>query len=104
MQTPQGEGEAPPPQKYGQKKKGTVTENEKGQNNNSTEVSQQQNDESAQKDANNARSSTCKPVATDRPKVEFPSHRINARIQFMRDHALISKFIGIWPIEKALRS
>lgn len=51
-----------------------------------------------------ARSATCKPVATDTPTVEFPSHRINARIQYMRDHALIGKFIGIWPTEKALRS
>jgi len=27
---------------------------------------------------------------------------INERIQYMKDHALIGKFIGIWPIEKAL--
>lgn len=39
-------------------------------------------------------SSTCKPVAAHRPEVELPSHRINARIQFMRDHALIGKFMG----------
>eukprot|EP00253_Pinus_taeda_P005142 PITA_05142 len=51
-----------------------------------------------------ARSTTCKPVATVIPTVEFPSHRINARIQYMRDHALIGKFIGIWPTERALSS
>ena len=36
--------------------------------------------------------------------MELPSHRINAKIQYMRDHALIGKFIGIWPNEKALRA
>jgi len=47
-------------------------------------------------------STTCKPVAVDRPKIELPSQRINTQIQFMRDHALIGKFIGLWPSEKAL--
>ena len=39
-------------------------------------------------------SSTCKPVATHRPEVELPSERINGRIQYMHDHALIGKFLG----------
>lgn len=49
-------------------------------------------------------SSTCKPAATHMPEVELPAHRINARIQYMRDHALIGKFIGFWSNEKALRA
>ena len=47
-------------------------------------------------------SATCKPIAADRPKIDLPSHRINAQIQFMKDHALIGKFVGFWPTEKAL--
>lgn len=46
---------------------------------------------------------TCKPVAATRPKIELPSCRINTQIQYMKDHALIGKFIGFWPIEKALQ-
>jgi len=45
---------------------------------------------------------TCKPIAAERPRIELPSHRINGRIQYMRDHALIGKFIGFWPTERAL--
>ena len=47
-------------------------------------------------------SNTCKPEAVDRPKIELPSQCINTQIQFMRDHALIGKFISLWPTEKAL--
>jgi len=49
-------------------------------------------------------SNTCKLVAVDRPKIDLPSQRINTQIQFMRDHALIGKFIGLWPTEKFLHS
>jgi len=48
-------------------------------------------------------SATCIPKAAERIKVELPSHRINGEIQFMRDHALIGKFLGFWPTEKALQ-
>jgi len=47
-------------------------------------------------------SKTCKPIAAERPKIELPSQKINERIQYMTDHALIGKFIGFWPTEKAL--
>jgi len=47
-------------------------------------------------------SKTCKPLAEERPKIELPSQKINERIQYMIDHALIGKFIGRWPTEKAL--
>jgi len=39
----------------------------------------------------------------ERPKIELPSHRFNAQIQYVKDHALIGKFIGFWPTEKALQ-
>ena len=78
---------------------------------NATEMSSEGLDNRQQKEKNieedernKANSSTCKPVAATKPKVYFPSERINARIQYMRDHALIGKFIGIWPTERALRS
>ena len=47
-------------------------------------------------------SATCRPIAAERPKIELPSHYINAQIQYMKDHALIGKFVGFWPTEKAL--
>ena len=50
-----------------------------------------------------ASSATCIPKAADRIKIDLPSHRINEHIQFMKDHALIGKFIGPWPTEKALQ-
>lgn len=49
-----------------------------------------------------ATSTTCKPIAAERPKIDLPNHRINAKIQYMKDHALIGNFIGLWPTEKAL--
>lgn len=33
-----------------------------------------------EKEQSRVRSTTCKPVAAERPEVEFPSHRINAQI------------------------
>jgi len=47
-------------------------------------------------------STTCKPVATERPRIELPGHKVDARIEFMRDHAIIWKFIGLWPTKRAL--
>lgn len=49
-----------------------------------------------------ATSATFKPVATEVPKIKLPSQRINTQIQYMKDDALIGKFIGFWPTEKAL--
>ena len=48
-------------------------------------------------------SNTCKPIAAERPRIELPGQMIDEHIQYMRDHALIGKFIGFWPTEKALR-
>lgn len=50
-----------------------------------------------------ATSMTCKLVAAKRPKIELPCQRINTQIQFMKDHALIGKFIGFCPTGKALQ-
>lgn len=47
-------------------------------------------------------STTCKPIATDRPRIELSGQKIEEQIQYMRDHTLIGKFIGFWPTEKAL--
>lgn len=49
-----------------------------------------------------ATSATCIPKTTERIKVDLPSHRINSEIQYMKDHALIGKFLRFWPTEKAL--
>lgn len=45
-------------------------------------------------------SKTCKLVAAELPKIELPSHRVNRKIQFMKDHVLIGNFIGFWPTER----
>lgn len=50
-----------------------------------------------------ATSSAYKPIVADHSKINLPSHQVNAQIQFMKDHALIGKFIGFWPTEKALQ-
>lgn len=47
-------------------------------------------------------SATCIPKAAESIKIELPSHIINEEIQFMQDHALIGKFLGFWPTERAL--
>jgi len=119
MNIPMGEASAPPPKDYinedppaGGTKKISNEHAEK------TEVrSAQQQEKNVQADLENkkgdnsaaseqpkkASSSTCKPIATERPKIELPSHRINAQIQYMKYHAPIGKFIGYWPTEKALQ-
>ena len=37
-------------------------------------------------------SATCKPVAAERPRIELQGHLVNARIEFMKEHAIICKF------------
>ncbi len=41
-----------------------------------------------------ATSATCILKTAERIKVDLPSHRINNEIQFMKNHALIGKFLG----------
>ena len=46
---------------------------------------------------------SCIPCTTERPCLSLLAERINAKAQKMKDHALISKFMGFWPTEHALR-
>lgn len=62
-----------------------------------------QTDNTERNVAPKATTATCKPVAAERLTVRLPAESINARIQYMKDHALIGKFIGFWPTWKALR-
>ena len=39
----------------------------------------------------------------DLPCLSLPTERINARAQKIKYHALIGKFMELWPIEHALR-
>lgn len=49
-----------------------------------------------------ASSATCIPRSAERIKIDLPNEWINKEIQYMSDHALIGKFLGFWPTEKAL--
>jgi len=44
----------------------------------------------------------CIPKMAVIPSLALQSENLRKRIQYMKDHALIAKFIGIWPTEKAL--
>ena len=50
----------------------------------------------------NTKSTTCIPKNPKKTLIELLAHRVNGRIKFMMDHALIGKFMGFWPMEKAL--
>jgi len=47
-------------------------------------------------------SSTCRLVAKERSRIELPGDIIDKRIEYMTEHALIGKFIGFCPTERAL--
>lgn len=55
------------------------------------------------KEVRKANSATCKPIVVTRPNIKLPSYRINAQIKFMRENALIGKFIGFFLAEKVLQ-
>lgn len=102
MEPPRGEGDEPPPQNdneqlLNKEEHGIANQNE---DNEDRKCERTKQDEKPPE----VRSATCKPVASVRPKVELPGHQINAKIQYMKYHALIWKFIGLWLTEKALRS
>jgi len=44
----------------------------------------------------------CIPKTAVLPSIALKPENLRKRIQYMKDHALIGKFIGIWPTEKAL--
>ena len=45
---------------------------------------------------------TCLPKSQEIPALPIKSDGLEADIQYMKDHALIAKFVGIWPMEKNL--
>ena len=91
----------PPPMNDEERQKNKESEQLEVQNGDNMDLTPQM-EKKGGKEQPRVSSTTCKPVAAERSKVEFPSHRINAQIQYMRDHALIGKFIGIWSNKKAL--
>jgi hypothetical protein len=44
----------------------------------------------------------CIPQAPTTPRYTIKRNRIGEHTQFMRDHALIGKFLGLWPSERDL--
>lgn len=58
-----------------------------------------------QKDAGNPNqraSSTFFPKTTETPRYEIKPGSLGEKIQYMKDHAIIAKFIGTWPNERDL--
>ena len=45
---------------------------------------------------------TCLPKTKEIPSLTIRSEGLAEHIQYMKDHALISKFVGFWPMEKDL--
>ena len=45
------------------------------------------------------RRNSCIPCTENHPYLNILEERINAKVQKMKDHALIGKFIGFWPTE-----
>jgi len=81
MIPPQGEGQEPPLSPSNKSRHTADRENENGTSGNTMDTRQQKGKDIDTEERNKASSSTCKPVATHRPRVYFPSERINARIQ-----------------------
>ena len=48
------------------------------------------------------KSGQCLPKASVIPELIIKSKGLDAHIQYMKDHALIAKCVGIWPQEKYL--
>ena len=46
---------------------------------------------------------SCIPCTTEHPYLSLLAERINARAKKIKDHALIGKFMGLWPTEHTLR-
>ena len=44
----------------------------------------------------------CVPKSNTVPRLQIKSDRIREEIQYMKERALIGKFVGIWPTEKML--
>ena len=50
----------------------------------------------------NRRTGQCLPKSKTIPKLQIKSTRIKEDINYMKERALIGKFVGIWPSEKTL--
>ena len=50
----------------------------------------------------NRRVGKCMPKSKMVPKLQIKSSRIREDINYMKEQALIGKFVGIWPSEKIL--
>jgi hypothetical protein len=50
----------------------------------------------------NTNTTRCLPKAKENMKFEIKIEKIGGYIQFMQEHVVIGKFLGIWPTEKAL--
>ena len=48
------------------------------------------------------RTRKCVPKSKMVLKLQMKSERVKEDIQYMKEHALIGKFVGIWPTEKTL--
>lgn len=46
--------------------------------------------------------SKCLPRAMNKPKFVIPNNRLEEYRSYMKDNALICKFVGFWPVEKDL--
>ena len=51
---------------------------------------------------NQKTSSTCLPKSAEIPRYEIRPGSLEEKIQYMKDHAIIAKFLGTWPNEKEL--
>ena len=50
----------------------------------------------------NRRAGKCFPKLKTIPKLQIKSDQIREDITYMKEHALIGKFVGIWPTKKTL--
>lgn len=58
--------------------------------------------EDAEFELKTRRGGKCVPKTKTVPAFQIQVDGLQERIEYMKDHALIGKFVGIWPSEKAL--
>lgn len=102
MEHPRGEGDEPPPQNDN----GWQLHKEWNETSNQNEDNVDLNFQLTKQDKTPLEIylETCKPIASKHPKVELLGHQINVKIKYMKDHALIGKFIKLWLTNKVLGS
>jgi len=70
--------------------------------NNSTKDKEEDDKEQGAK--TKAQKSPCKPKTEVRPRVVLNDPSLQAQRDHMRTYAIICKFMGVWPTEKALQT